>query len=189
MKGKKKASIATSNFRDHSLLLLCAKCGFVTHKEMREVVGVSERRIRQYLNSSNKYFRLEEGIVCGRTERYYILDAGGRKKLKEMGVENMYKSNSKSHDQCLKDYLIQNYGMEGLARYLSEAELKVRYQNEIAEAKSEGLEISVADGAHLGTDNRVHLIEVITSNYSVEMKNCKSAFAELIGASIEFIRS
>ena len=188
MKGRKKIKIAAVNNRDESALLLAGKTGFVTHKYFREVLGVSERRIWQYLSPANKYFSAEEGMINGKTERYYVIDKGGKKKLKELGVENIYKSNSKNHDFKIQSVLLSKQGVNGISSYLSEAELKVRYRNEIEQAKSQKLEISVTDGAYFGTDGRVNLLEVITSSYTKEMIGNKKAFASLIGAEIEFHR-
>jgi hypothetical protein len=178
MVGRKKVRVESINNRDNIAIIIAAKLGYVTHRELREI-EISERRVKNYLHSKNRIFICQDRMINGKTEKCYVLDRGGKKELKGLGIVNYYKSCSTRHDSILKDIVLKELKFDGLTRYISEAELKEKYKNEIESAKADEVNISVADGGYYGTDNLLHLIEVVTSNYTKDMIQGKKNFCPI----------
>lgn len=189
--------------RDLKALGALAKCGHVSHDQLREFVR--DKRLSTYekvgLIGRVPYNRPGDGE--GDRTCYKLTTAGREFCRRELHFSNMYQPQSVAHDMGLSDHYFsltvterdswqtETQVRDIYARHLDK--LRDQGQEELAQSLWDRLqngEVSPPDAIYTNESGEQVVVEVVTNNYGAEEIAEKVEFSEAIelANSIDFIR-
>lgn len=197
-----KHHITTIYPRDVNALSALGRCGYVTHDQLNTFLR--DKRIDGYCKDG-----LVERTVYSRPgnreqdQTVYCLTRTGREFCRrELSMSHLYSAQNPSHDLALAERYFtltpserDTWRTETQSREDIENRIcQLREQGESCQAEqlSERLrtgELSMPDAVYTASDGAAVAFEVITSNYGQAELEAKEGAAEVLGASIEFVKS
>lgn len=191
---RKEHYINQINHKDETLLNILKNCQHISQEQA--LLIVSRSRLDNFC---------KEGVLAkvhyidsGRQASAYELTHKGRKfisqKLPHLVTGGFYQSRTAvKHNIALAGQIMEH----SQSRWINERELREMMAERIVDAEDlrwhymrmlENHQISPTDGAFINEQGEICLVEIINDNYGTEQIAAKEAFAEVMNASIQFIR-
>ena len=196
-----KPSIRVFKARDKDFNRCLSHAGYVRKTQAIEM-GMNKSRLNTYKAEGyidrmyvyDKLTKMDE-------ECFFLTDKGRNLVTDMMGIDSFYRSNGVKHDARLAEEY-QKLTLEQQRSWLTEKDLREVFQDRMQELRDQGhglkameLErkmksglISPGDGAYVGLDGQVMIIEIITGNYGKVEIQAKEDFAQAVGGKIQLIK-
>lgn len=176
----RKQNIKVLTQKDRATLQAFANVHCLNKKHLTQDLGQNNRRIQNFKKDGyikeKSYYNQSKRT----TENYFVLTSKGKVLAEDkLSTEYFYTSNSANHDISLADRYFD----------LSESEqntwITEMEQRDTLNSLSSG---SPCDGGYTNSSGEMVLVEVITQNYSREMREEKMEYAQNVGAKYEEVR-
>ena len=185
--------------RDRSALNTLAKCGHVSHEQLREFLR--DKRISGYCKDG----LIEKSVYSqpggrGQDKTVYHLTSKGRDLCRrELSISHIYSAQNPAHDLPLASRYLSLTGQER-ATWKTETQCREELLGHIRRLRDQGEEerarelwekmregrISMPDAIYTASGGVSIAFEVVTSNYGQEEIEAKQEAAEALDAQIEF---
>ena len=183
------------NAKDASVVLGFARCGTMTASHMKEL-GYSDTRIKNRTCGEQKLFE-RIGADAKTGETVYRLTEAGKDEAQRLGItrDEQYRPQGKTdtmnfeHDRKLADVYCSITQQERDTwkteeQYKREIEQVREHIRETDKERWEEIKdqnMTAFDGGYTNSQGEVCHVEVITKNYTEEMKESKEASADMLG--------
>ena len=175
----KNRNIKVLTQKDKNTLQAFANVHCLTKKHLTEDLKQNDRRIQSFKKDGYIKEKSYFNHSTKNTENYFVLTQKGKLLTEDkIDVEYFYNSNSAGHDIVLADRYF-DLGENERSTWITEIEQRDTF------AIADG---SPCDGGYINSDGEMVLVEVITQNYSKEMREEKIEYAQNVGAKYEEVR-
>ena len=189
---RKQNYIVQLNHKDEKFLTVLKSSQHISKETALSIVSSNRLRNYQQQGIIKKLHYIEKG----RQKTAYELTPKGRSFYKQNynGSNNFYQSSTAvKHNVRLADEIVRHHNS-----WLNERDLREELMRLIEQlppdrrfetlARLERGEISLPDGAYRGEQGELICVEIINSNYGTEQIVAKETAAEILGASLDFVR-
>ena len=189
---RKQQYIVQLNHKDEKFLTVLKSSQHISRETALGIVSPNRLRNYQQQGIIKKLHYIEKGVQ----KTAYELTPKGRTFYRQhyQGSSNFYQSSTAvRHNVRLADEIVRHHNT-----WVNERDLRQELMEQIERlpperrfellSRLERGEISLPDGAYRGEQGELICVEIINSNYGTEQIVAKEAAAEILGASLDFVR-
>lgn len=184
-----KPSIRIFKARDKDFTRCLSHAGYMRKSQALDM-GMNKSRLNTYQSEGyvDKMY-VYNTETKSPEECFFLTDKGRNLATNMMGIESFYRSNGVKHDARLAEEY-QKLSLEEQRSWLTEKDLRQMYDDRMENlgVTVKDSSISPGDGAYVGSDGQLMIIEIVTDNYGKAEVQAKEDFAQALGAQIQLIK-